>query len=408
MSKERSEQLGTRRSLFWRLWLRSLTVKRPQAALAISALLVGAAVASMLLNLYGDVRRKMTQEFRAFGANVVVAPAAASSASGDLAGLMEHDVINRLEAHRQQRRGIAAVPLLYVVMRLIPLSLDPRLPEFQNLVTVGADFAALRQLYPGWRVEGGGGTLDDGACAVGARVAARWRLRVGDSLELESVRPPTGRVESKRRAYRIASVLSTGASEDDQVFISLASLQTLAGFEGKISMVELRVPGETPEVELGVRELSGALPGLEVRPLRQIVYSEGKVLDTIRGLLLSLTVLILAIIGLCVMATMTAIVLERRKDIAVMKALGASDPLVMRLFLSEGAGLGLLGGFAGFFLGGYLAREVAGRLFGITLNLVWWTFPLVCLASMLLAVLAALFPVRMVRRVQPAVVLKGQ
>src|SRR5271157_265229 len=68
-----------RGSLFFRLWWRSVSVKRPQAVLAVLSLLVGAAVMSMLLNLYGGVRRKMTQEFRAYGSNVVLAPGSLAS-----------------------------------------------------------------------------------------------------------------------------------------------------------------------------------------------------------------------------------------------------------------------------------------------------------------------------------------
>ena len=71
--------------MFWRLWWRGVSVKRSQAALALGSLVVGAAITSMLLNLYGDVRRKMTEDFRAYGANVVIAPASmkiGSSAEG--------------------------------------------------------------------------------------------------------------------------------------------------------------------------------------------------------------------------------------------------------------------------------------------------------------------------------------
>src|SRR6266700_93733 len=64
--------------MFRRLWFRALTVKRPQAMLAGVSLLVGAATISMLLNLYSDVRRKLTEEFSAYGANVVLAPHSAS------------------------------------------------------------------------------------------------------------------------------------------------------------------------------------------------------------------------------------------------------------------------------------------------------------------------------------------
>src|SRR5215472_12600999 len=71
-------------SMFWRAWLRSLAVKRPQSLLAFAALALGATVASLLLNVYGDARRKMQREFRAHGPNVIVAPAAAPPASAEL------------------------------------------------------------------------------------------------------------------------------------------------------------------------------------------------------------------------------------------------------------------------------------------------------------------------------------
>ena len=161
-------------------------------------------------------------------------------------------------------------------------------------------------------------------------------------------------------------------------------------------------------MESAIHRLAGLLPGLEVRPIRQIVYSEGKVLGTIRWLLLSLTILILVIIALCVMATMTAIVLERRKDIGVMKALGAADALLMRLFMMEGASLGLLGGVLGYGVGALLARGLAERLFGVALSFNGWTLPVVCGLSVALAAIAAQAPVRIVRAIQPTEVLKGE
>ena len=124
--------------------------------------------------------------------------------------------------------------------------------------------------------------------------------------------------------------------------------------------------------------------------------------------MLCLTILILIIIALCVTATMTAIVLERRKDIAVMKSLGAKDRVLMRLFLSEGAAMGLIGGCGGFALGLGLAHVMARQLFNVSLNPTWWTFPLVCFASMMLAAVATLFPVEIVRGIQPARVLRGE
>lgn len=411
MNSAGQKSVSHRRALFWRLWFRSISVKRPQALLAMTSLFVGAAVTAALLNLHGDVQRKMTQEFRAYGANAVLTPfARASDSSGD-ASVMDEGVISRLAPFRERTNGFAFVPVLNVVVRLKRLPVDVRLPEFQNVVAVGSDFAFLRGLYPGWRLQGGEAgraiQLAPSECVVGSHVAARLRLGAGDSIELHPADSVSASLGQARQNFRIAGVLSTGAAEDDQVFVSLAALQTLSGLNGKISLVQLSVPGEAAEIERTLQELSATLAGVEVRPIRQIVESQGKVLAIIRWLTVSLTALILVIIALCVMATMTTIVLERRKDIAVMKALGASDTLVMRLFMSEGAGLGLVSGLVGFGAGAVLARALAERLFGVSLSVTWWTLPLVCLLSVALAVVSTLFPVNIIRGIQPATALKG-
>jgi putative ABC transport system permease protein len=433
--------------LFFRLWWRSVSVKRPQAALAILSLLVGAAVISMLLNLYGGVRRKMTQEFRAYGSNVVLAPGSSTSITHprpllpsptgggnqewgrpeSTAGssVMDQTVMKSVEEFAGQRSGMIAAPALYGVVRLKRIPSDPNLPVSENVVAVGTDLAALERMNPGWRVAqallpvhrtyashasgtGKSASAGESMCAVGARIASRLRVGSGDTVYVEPWAVSTGGHAESGAACHIVSVLTTGSSEDDQVFLPLEVLQTMIGMAGKISLVQLSVPGDTGEIESSIRQLANMLPGVDVRPIRQIVYSEGRVLGVIRWFLLSVTALILVIIAICVMATMTAIVLERRKDIGVMKALGASDQQVMRLFLAEGAVLGMVGGCTGFFIGNFWAYGLAHHLFGVTLNVIWWTLPLVCSLVTLLALGAAVFPVRIVRAIQPAVVLKGE
>lgn len=402
-------------SLFWRAWWRSLSVKRPQAFVAVSALAVGAAIAAMLLTLYSSVHRKMSEEFRAYGANVIVSP---PSEAGTGAALFDQAALERVKLASEKGRPISAVPVLYVAARLRRIPADPRLPEFENAVAVGAGFAALEGLNPGWRVSGSGRRPEELALSnakglgqpseenevvIGARVAARLELASGGRISIEPISANSAPAE-----FMVAAVVSTGASEDDQVFVPLDRLQTLAGLSGKISLIELSVAGETAEIESAVRELRGSMPGLDVRPVREILYSAGHVLDTIRWLLVSLSALILVIIALAVAATMTAIALERRKDIAVMKALGADDRVVMRLFLAEGAALGLAGGVVGFLLGTELAREAARRIFDVALRLDWRALPVVIGASVLVAAAASLVPARLIAGVQPAAVLKGE
>jgi putative ABC transport system permease protein len=280
--------------------------------------------------------------------------------------------------------------------------------SMDNAVAVGTDFAGLRRLNPNWHVDGPAETLDRGTCALGTRLATRLHVGLGDAIRLQTLEPAASLSAKSSQVFPVSSVIATGAVEDDQVFVPLAGLQQLAGLPGKISLVQLSLPGDPPEIERGMRQLARWLPGVEVRPVRQIVYSEGRVLGTLRILLTSLTTIVVVIIGFCVMATIISIVLDRRKDIAVMKALGATDRGIMQLFLSEVAALGLAGGVAGSVLGMFLARDFGRRLFGINLNLTAWTLPAVVLAAVLLALLASLVPLRVVRRIQPATILKGE
>ncbi len=421
---------STQGSLFWRLWLRALTVKRPQVALAIGSLAVGAAIVSLLVNLYSGANRKMTQDFAAYGANVVISPAdpsrkesaGALPSSGAAANLMEADVLPRLKALGIP--GMTVVPRLDVVARIENVrSADPGSSDAVRAVAVGTDFRTLSEMYSGWSIQGPQGSarsLGPGLCAVGIHVAARLHVGLGDRVSIEALTFASGQTGE---AFTIADIITSGATEDDEVFLALAEAETLAGFKAsasgpeltadvgpanaKLSLIELNVPGDGNQIEQVVRKLSRGLAPLEVSPVRQIVESQGKVLGMIRGLVLWLTGLILITIALCVMATMTAIVLERRKDVAVMKSLGASDRMVMRLFLAEGAALGLLGGAAGFLVGALLAEAVARNLFGVGVHPTWSALPLVCAATTLLSLAATFFPVRSVRSVQPATVLKG-
>lgn len=448
------------RRMFWRLWFRALTVKRPQAIVALVSLLVGAATISMLLNLYGDVHRKMTQEFSAYGANVILAPQDAGStetASGERVHgipahnrLLDQDVLYRLSPFEQRVRGLIAVPRLDVITRVKRVPAAAGTQDRANAVAVGTNLAAIVRLNPAWRVDGRPDSGDDNVCIAGTNLAARLHARIGDGLQVEPLAPgPAGKPsEQERTVFTVSAILSTGSAEDDQVFLPLAKLQDLAALTGdmssggredgirldgsddgpaakssqaghlsasrrpaepKISLVEVYVPGDARQVEGVARQLAQSFDGtgVDVRPVRRIVYSQGKVLAIIVGLVIWLTSIILVIIALCVTATMTAIVLERRKDVALMKALGATNRQVVRLFLAEGAALGFAAGLAGYAIGGLLARELGRRLFGVSLDWAWWAWPVVCLATMLLALVATFLPVRSTRRVEAAVVLKG-
>ena len=100
--------------MFWRLLIQLIRATRARVILALVALAGGAAVSSALLNLYFDAERKVTQEFRTLGANVVVAP---PRAAGDTEPpLADAGVMETIAAARTPD-VVAAAPYLYVVAK---------------------------------------------------------------------------------------------------------------------------------------------------------------------------------------------------------------------------------------------------------------------------------------------------
>lgn len=427
--------------MFLRVWLRSLTVKRPQSALAFIALAIGATIASLILNLYGDARRKMQGEFRAYGPNVVVAaanstspaaspaatnaPASATDSSQGLPSLITGVMAAERggDLHKALPANSSAVPVLYSVVWARPGKLSNSSAPTNSIVAVGADFEALQALNPEWKLSPLSDPFGPGSCVLGTHAAERLQLKTGETLEFgalesgmgaragrDAARGPEASAGSTERAAAcsIAGLVSSGAAEDNQFFVPLDVLQRVAGLEGKTSVVEMRIPGGPREIDAAAAALRSAFPGLDVRPVREIVQGEGRVLGVIKGLLLALAALIVGVVALCVMATVTTIVLERRKDVAVMKALGASDGKVLALLIVEIGALGIAGGIVGFALGALLSRRVGLDLFGVALNTDWRTLPTVLVAALLAAAMPALLPVSTVRRIDPARALRGE
>jgi len=182
--------------------------------------------------------------------------------------------------------------------------------------------------------------------------------------------------------------------------------QRLAGLEGRISLVQLSVPGTPAAIEQFTSRVASQLPGVTVRPIRQLAEGEGRLFSRIKGLLLATVILILVLTALCVLATMAALAMDRRLDVGLMKALGGSMRQVRACFFSKQVR--------------WVSPEDR-RLrrrpspFGVGRPARVWrrryprleVLPLT-LALMVGVSLAGAFPLRLLARVKPAVIFRGE
>jgi putative ABC transport system permease protein len=120
-------------------------------------------------------------------------------------------------------------------------------------------------------------------------------------------------------------------------------------------------------------------------------------------------VLLIALtVGVSVLATLSASVLERRRDFALMKALGGTQLYLLALFLFEALVLALAGVVAGYVLGSIVALGISELNFHTATLPRLFVVPFVLLLNLLIATLAALFPARVLRGLEPAALLKGE
>jgi putative ABC transport system permease protein len=363
-------------SMFLRMLVRAAVLRRGRALSALFAMVVAAAVTTAMLNLYVDVQAKLRREFRNYGANIVVVGRDGASLPADALSHVESVLAGR---------GLVA-PFALVVART---------GNGQAVVVAGADFDCVRQLDTWWSV-------------------SRWPSAPQQALigvrALSAVSPNHQPFDLSFQGHTIhlmpAGTVQTGAAEDSRVYLSLADFVSWTGVQP--STIEVAAAGSTQEITAILQQLGQAMPAAEVRPVRQIMEGEARVLGKTRATLLSAAALIILTAALCVLATLMGWVFDRRRDFAIMKALGASDRLLNGFFAAEAAALGATGAVIGFVFGIAIAAWIGRVNFHAPVAPRFSVLPFVLAGSMVVTLLSAILPISMLRRVQPAVILRGE
>jgi putative ABC transport system permease protein len=380
--------------MFWRVVFKLLRGSSGRLAVAVLALVSGAAVISALLNLDLDVQRKLTKEFRTLGANVVVSPrivGAATQAAGpnEAPALMdEGDIVRAITIPDDS--VVAVAPFLYVVAK----------SGEKSVVVAGTWLEELSKLEPSWKVEGKWARPPEThtQCLAGRIAAKNLGIHSGSTVSLAT----GGRTAS----CSVVGVIDSGGDEDNQLFVSSVLAARLADRQG-FSLAQISVRGNADTISDYANHLGEMLPAYQVRPLRQVADAEGALLARIRLLIVAMIVLILVLTALCVLGTMAALAMERREDVGLMKALGGSISRVVGIFLAEVGVLGAVGGVIGTLLGFALSYWMGLRVFGAAISPRWEVFP-ITVALMIVVALTGALPLRLLGGVKPAVIFRGE
>jgi putative ABC transport system permease protein len=383
-------------SMFVRMLLRAAVLRRRRAASALLAMIVAAAVATAMMNLYVDVQAKLRTDFRNYGANVVIV-ARDSERDGQS---LPADALARIESTLGPKT--LAVPFAYVVART---------QDGQSVVVVGTDFARARQLNSWWKVNHWPAPVElayllkPGEEVPDIPVEALIGIRAAAAVT-PNRQPFDLTFQSKTIHIAPAGLLQTGAGEDSRIYLDQTEFRNWTGVAP--TTIEVAATGTAAEVESSIHRLAAALPNADVRPVRQIMEGEANVLSKTRATLYASAALVILTSALCVLATLIGWVFDRRRDFAIMKALGASERLINGFFAAEAAALGVVGALVGFAIGIAVAVWIGRVNFHAPVVPRFSIFPYVLAGSIGVALAAAILPIALLRRVQPAIILRGE
>lgn len=363
-----------------RLIRQALLHKKARAILIVLAVVMGSSVVTALWNLNKDLRERMNVELRDYGPNVVIT--AASTPPGT--DLDARDAAPFL-------KGTAGVRVLAGTAELfVPVTV-----EGERALLVGADMQALRKLYPGWSMQGTGRHA-----VLGRRLARRIGGGAAPARQVS--------IQAGARGVRlpVSGVLESGEAEDDEVFVSLAAAQELAGKPGKVQVVLLSVIGSLPAVQARYDELARGVPGTRAEVQRKIAAAETDVLDKLSRLMALVIAFIFAILFFCIYTTVTAILLARQSEIALLRVLGARRRQILFGFTLELLTLSVAGGLLGYLVGLFMAQVLGRLLFQSWITPRLSVLAVTMIASVLMTLVSAFLPIRRAVNRQAAVVLK--
>ena len=418
--------------MFMRILRKSLSKRKSRIAIAVISVIMGAAIATALLSVSFDVSEKVGYEFRKYGANLIVVPESDTIDVGfpgvEFGSVTEQRYINesdlwKIKTISWRNNVLGFAPLLYQV---VSVGEDQ---DEQSVVLAGTYFnkdvkiiepyssedklifnTGIQTISPWWKITGNwiNNQNDTTSCMVGINVAGKLDLEIGDSFEIRYDENFEDGNNATTYNLTVVGILETEGYEDNQIFVNLQVAQDLTGRPGKLHTVQVSALCNACPVDTFAGEIEEKIPYADAKTVKQLVSAEMSILGKIENMMFLVTIVALLASALGVMTTMTTSVIERKKEIGLMKSVGAENKRIVLLFLSEATIIGTIGGILGFVVGSILAQFIGLSVFDTSITLRLEIIPIAIGISIGVSLLASILPVRRAVKVEPAIVLRGE
>ena len=430
----------TNTGMFFRMLLSAVFRRRSRAVMAVVASLVGAATLSCLAMICIAVPQQMNQEMRAYGANLIVTPLADSEngKSGIDDAMVEHTTemvsakgSEKHATYRYENVRVNAAP--YVMAGVNPAQVrnlnhhwvvDGSWPS-AGKVLVGRDVADAMGLKVGGSISIGYRASDnaassgqasqpgtdgtDGTAQSGTGGTSDGQTSSGSTgaQQTQNGHVSSDIMDTSGTEFRVAGIVDTGDSEDSIIYALAGDVDKLTGSTRGVDVIEYSSgASDLTALVNSINDMTSM--HVKAQQVTKITASDTRVITMLQTLfwIVSLVVLVFTLVG--VGTTISSIVSQRRNEIGLRKALGASSHAIGVEFYVESAVYGLLGGLLGTATGYGMARWLCATVFERSIGFNWWLAVVSVVFSALVAVVASIPPVHRATRIDPAVVLREE
>jgi len=354
--------------------------------IALLAIAIGSTVLSGLLTIYYDIPRQMGTIFRSYGANMIFIP-------DDDDVKITKEMKDEIRAKMESEKVVGFAPYIYVMAKVHEL---PYMLASTNLEDAkrNSPYWLVRGRWPQERRE----------VLIGGEISSATEIGIGDKFIINTTK---GSGEESVTECVATGIVTTGGIEEEFIFMSLDDVKDIIGYNDKFDVIEGSIDGNQDYLQQ-LAQKTETVKGVKTRLVKRLTESQDVVLDKLQALVWIVTIIVLFLTMICVSTTMMAVVAERKKEIGLKKALGASNASVVSDFMGEAVALGFFGGLLGVALGYLFADNVSVSVFARQVSFPFPLVPLTILIAIIITVLASFFPVHSTIDIDPALVLRGE
>lgn len=398
--------------------LANLKRRKGKALFLSIGIAIGIGTVVALLTLNQSIQEEIGAQLDRYGANILVLPQSNNLAL-DYGGISVSGVsFDVRELKDQDARRIREIPYRQRLSVIAPKLLSAVDVEGQQVLLAGVDFASELKLKRWWQVIGQKPQAD-GELLVGYEVARALAIVVPDSPQAAQTAGPQHhgpdglakftiarhQVRIAGREHQVAGVLAqTGGPEDRIVFATLGRVQELLNKPGQLSLIEVSALCKDCPVEDIVAQIQVKLPHAKVSAIQQAVKARTETVERLTRFSAAVSLVVLAIGALMIFTTMMSSVLERTREIGVLRAIGFRRLHIVKGLVIEIALVSAAGGMLGYLAG--IATSWAALPFftegGAQLKTTPQTMVFSLLAALVIGLVSSVYPAFRASRLDPS------